>query len=85
MNNGYRIVLILAILAGVGMLPVAADDTTVGGDQGWYAIYCNVYGAKIYLDDKYIGTTPQAGALSVPVSTTGTPYTTIRVQKYGYS
>jgi hypothetical protein len=85
MSDGYRIVLVLAILAGVCMLPVAAAETTVGGDQGWYAIYCNVYGAKIYLDDKYVGTTPQAGALTVQVFTTGTPYKTIRVQKYGYS
>ena len=85
MNGGYRIVLMLAMFAGVCMLPVAAEGTTAGGDQGWYAIYCNVYGAKIYLDDKFVGTTPQAGALSVPVSTTGTPYTTIRVQKIGYS
>ena len=85
MNGGYRIVLMLAMFAGVCMLPVAAEDTTAGGDQGWYAIYCNVYGAKIYLDDKFVGTTPQAGALSVPVSITGTPYTTIRVQKIGYS
>lgn len=85
MNEKYRIVLILAILAGACVIPVAAENTTIGGDQGYYAIYCNVYGAKIYLDDKYIGTTPQAGALTVLVSTTGTPYKTIRVQKYGYS
>lgn len=84
MTDGYRIILVLAILAGVCMLPVAAEDTAAGGDQGWYRIYCNVYGAKIYLDDKYIGTTPQAGPLTVAVSTSST-YKTIRVQKYGYS
>jgi hypothetical protein len=85
MKNEYWIVLVLAILISCCILPVAADNATIGGDQGWYAIYCNIYGAKIYLDDKYIGTTPQEGALTVPVYITGTPYKTIRVQKYGYS
>lgn len=85
MSDGYRMVLILAVLASACILPVAAENTTVGGGQGWYAVYCNVYGAKIYLDDKFVGMTPQEGALAVSVSTTGTPYKTIRVQKYGYS
>ncbi|MDD1695223.1 MAG: PEGA domain-containing protein [Methanoregula sp.] len=84
MKTGFWIVLILAILISVCMVPAVAEDTTVGGDQGWYAIYCNVYGAKIYLDDKYITTTPQEGAVTIPVYI-ATPYKTIRVQKYGYS
>lgn len=85
MKIGYQIVLMLAILVGIGMSPVvAAEDTTVGGEVGWYVIHCNVELAKVYLDDKYVGQTAQ-GTLTVPVSTTGTPYKTIRVQKNGYS
>ena len=84
MKNACLIVLILAMLISACMLPVAADDTSAGGDQGWYVIHCNVYGADVYFDDKYIGTV-QMGTLSFPASTTGTPYKTIRVQKHGYS
>ncbi|MFA6333102.1 MAG: hypothetical protein WCX22_09125 [Methanoregula sp.] len=82
MENGYRIVMIFALLIA-GIAPVAAEDTT-GSDQGWYVIHCNVYGSKVYFDDKYVGTV-QSGTLTIPVSTTGTPYTTLRVQKNGYT
>ncbi|MDD1689573.1 MAG: hypothetical protein LUQ66_02830 [Methanoregula sp.] len=84
MKNEYRIVLILAILTSICMVPAAAEDTTVGGDQGWYAVYCNVYDANIYLDEKYWGVTRQGGAVTIPV-TISAPYKKIRVQKYGYS
>ncbi|MCK9631396.1 MAG: hypothetical protein M0R30_07105 [Methanoregula sp.] len=84
MKTEYRIVLILVMLTSVCMVPAAAEDTPIGGDQGWYAVYCNVYDAKIYLDDKYITTTPQDGAVTIPVYLSA-PYTTIRVQKFGYS
>jgi hypothetical protein len=73
----------LALLLVV-VIPAGAADETIGGDQGWYVIHCNVYGAKIYLDDKYVGTS-EMGTLTVPALTTGTPYKVIRVQKYGYS
>jgi len=83
MENGYRIVMILVLLTA-GIASVAADTTTDNSDQGWYVIHCNVYGSKVYLDDKYVGTV-QLGTLTVPVSTTATGYSTIRVQKNGYS
>jgi hypothetical protein len=57
--------------------------TPVGGDQGWYRISCNVNGASVYFDSAYKGTTAD-GTLSVPVYSTGTPYTTYRVEKSGY-
>ena len=70
-------------------IPVlAADTANDGGDQGWYVIHCNVYGAKVYLDDKYVGDIQGGnvqGTLTVSVYTTGTPAKTLRVQKYGYS
>jgi hypothetical protein len=73
-----------AVLLLVVAIPAGAAADTTGGDQGWYVIHCNAYGAKVYLDDKYVGTTEQ-GTLTVPASTTGTPYKVIRVQEYGYS
>ncbi len=80
MKTSYGLLLI-ALLVSI-VLPVSAEEP-VGGDQGWYVIHCNVYDAKVYLDDKYVGSTGM-GTLTVPVSTTGTPYTVLRVQKYGY-
>jgi hypothetical protein len=84
MKNEYWIVLVLAILISYCILPAATADAAIGGDQGWYVIHCNVYGADVYLDDKYVGTV-QMGTLTVPVFTTGTPYKIIKVQKNGYS
>jgi hypothetical protein len=84
MNSLYRIVLILTLLTSVGFVSVAAEETTVGSDTGWYVIHCNVELAKVYLDDTYVGETAQ-GTLTVPVSTTATPYKTFRVQKNGYA
>lgn len=75
--------LVFTVLALV-LSPAAAADEALGGDQGWYVIHCNVYDAKVYLDDRYVGTTNQA-TLTVPAYTTGTPYKTLRVQKFGYT
>jgi hypothetical protein len=58
--------------------------TTLGGDVGYYVIHSNVDGASVYLDSTYKGTT-QNGVLSVPVYSTGTPYSTYRVEKNGYT
>jgi len=82
MKHQYLLLVILGIAALTCFMPASAEDT--GGDQGWYVIHCNVYGANIYLDEKFVGTTPM-GSLTVPALTTGTPYKTLRVQKYGYA
>jgi hypothetical protein len=82
MKIWYGLFGIALLLAGV--IPAGATDEIIGGDQGWYVIHCNEYGAKVYLDDTYVGTVEQ-GTLTVPALTTGTPYKVIRVQKYGYS
>jgi hypothetical protein len=58
--------------------------TTLGGDVGYYVIHSNIDGASVYLDSSYKGTT-QNGVLSVPVYSTGTPYSTYRVEKNGYT
>lgn len=57
--------------------------TLIGGDVGWYAVSCNVNGASVYFDSGYKGEI-SGGTLSVPVYSTGTPYTTYRVEKSGY-
>jgi hypothetical protein len=84
MQRGYSFVLMVSLLLVTCSLPVSADSGTVGGDQGWYVIHCNVYGSNVYMDDKFVGTV-QMGTLTIPASTTGNPYKTIRVQKYGYT
>ncbi|WP_130645980.1 PEGA domain-containing protein [Methanofollis fontis] len=79
--------IILGILLIVGMIPcaTAATDTTgqIGGDVGYYAIHCNVDGAKVYFDNDYKGDISD-GRLLVEVYTTGTPYSTISVEADGY-
>jgi hypothetical protein len=65
------------------MKPVTPKNV-IGGDQGWYLVSCNVNGASVYFDSTYKGTISD-GTLSVPVYTTGTPYTTYRVEKSGYT
>ncbi|MFA5268259.1 MAG: hypothetical protein WC379_09815 [Methanoregula sp.] len=58
-------------------------ETPIGGDAGWYTVSCNVNGASVYFDSAYKGTTREGG-LDIHVYTTGTPYTTYRVEKNGY-
>jgi hypothetical protein len=84
MKRWYSCILILSLLLLICSPPVSADSGAIGGDQGWYVIHCNVQGANVYLDDKFVGTVPTA-TLTVPASTTGTPYKTLSVKKYGYS
>jgi hypothetical protein len=84
MKRWYSFIFMLSILLMTVSPPVSADSNAIGGDQGWYVIHCNVQGSNVYLDDKFVGTAP-TGTLTVPASTTGTPYKTIRVKKYGYS
>jgi hypothetical protein len=79
----HTALVILVLLFGT-VLPAGAADESIGGDQGWYVIHCNIYGSKVYLDDKYVGTT-EMGTLTVPALTMGTPYRVIRVEKHGYS
>jgi hypothetical protein len=81
MNNRSYLAFVSVLFLAACILPVAADTT--GAEQGWYVIHCNVYGAKVYIDDKYVGTVQQ-GALNVQVATNVT-YKTLRVQKIGYS
>ncbi len=62
---------------------VTPTKTPVGGDYGYYAVFCNVNNAKVYFDDKLVGTI-KGNSLLVKVYTTATPYTTYRVEASGY-
>jgi MYXO-CTERM domain-containing protein len=56
----------------------------IGGDQGWYNVYCNVNGAQVMFDTQVVGVITN-GVLTVPVYTTGTPYRTYTVTSPGYT
>jgi hypothetical protein len=73
-------VLCAVLLASI---PAAASAETIGGDQGWYVVHCNVDGAAVYFGNDYKGDI-SGGELSVAVYTTGTPYTSFHVEKEGY-
>ncbi|MBN2733338.1 MAG: hypothetical protein JXQ82_00560 [Methanomicrobiaceae archaeon] len=78
---------LMAVLLGCALLfavSPAVSAMTVGGDQAWFNVHCNVDGASVYFDSDYKGET-YGGILSVPVYTTATPYKTITVEKAGYT
>jgi len=69
----------------VSLTPVVTTTVApVGSEQGTYAVYCNVDGARVYFDNTYQGVISN-GVLYVTVSTTATPFSTYRVEKTGYS
>jgi hypothetical protein len=55
----------------------------IGGDQGWIVVHCNEDGASVSLDGEYKCTT-SGGQCSIPVYSTGTPYSGFSVRKSGY-
>ena len=55
----------------------------IGGDEGWYDVFCNVPGATVALDGEEKGTI-SGNSLTIPVYTTGTPYSTITVSAPDY-
>lgn len=79
---------IMAILLGLGLLcafaPFSVSAATIGGDQAWFNVHCNVDDAAVYFDSDYKGVTYDK-TLTVPVYTTATPYKTITVEKDGYN
>ena len=72
---------LIGIFALLLTLPYAA---AVGGDQGWIEVRCNVDSATVMFDGEYQGVT-SGGSLTVPVYSTGTPYSTVTVEKAGYT
>lgn len=71
------LLMLLLLLAA----PVAA--ATLGGDEAWIKVRCNVEGAAVYFDNEYKGTVAN-GEVNVAVLTTATPYHTARAEKDGY-
>ncbi|WOF15565.1 hypothetical protein F1737_02135 [Methanoplanus sp. FWC-SCC4] len=77
-------VYLMTCLVLIALVPMMASAMTVGGDQAWFNVHCNVDGASVYFDDDFKGEIV-SGILSVPVYTTATPYKQINVEKAGYN
>ena len=63
---------------------ITVAPTQPGEGKGYIDVYCNVDGASVYFNGNYEGVT-SGGVLSVGVSPSGTPVTTILVSKTGYN
>ncbi len=71
----------------VTLYPVGTPTTAVnppGSDNGWIAIHANVEGATVTIGSKNMGVI-RNGVLTIPVATTGTPYSSFTVSKSGYT
>lgn len=72
----------LACILVLVALPVTGE--MIGGGEGWIRVDCNVDGAAVSFNGEYKGMT-SGGSLTVPVYTTGTPYSSFTVSKSGYT
>jgi hypothetical protein len=76
----------------VTLVPVTTAVTTAptapvnppGSEHGWIAIHANVDGAIVTVGSTTVGTI-RNGVLTIPVATTGTPYSAFTVSKTGYA
>jgi hypothetical protein len=66
-------------------LSATLEPQMIGGDMGYYKLTANVPDASVYFDNDFKGTTGEDNTLTVDVYTTGTPYTTYKVEKTGYT
>ncbi|NLO77114.1 MAG: hypothetical protein GX097_01250 [Methanomicrobiales archaeon] len=80
-----RKVITILLSAALLVTMAAAVSETIGGDIGYYQINADIEGASVYLDSDLKGVTGEDGTLMVNVYTTGTPYTTYKVEKNGYT
>ena len=71
----------MTVILVLVLVPVAS---AIGGGEGWIRIDCNVNEASVSLNGEYKGVI-SGGSLTVPVYTTGTPYTSFSVSKSGYT
>ena len=72
---------LICVFALIFLVSAAA---AVGGDEGWIEVRCNVDGASVMFNGEFKGVTA-GGMLTVPVYTTGSPYTSVTVEKAGYN
>jgi hypothetical protein len=61
-----------------------APVNPLGSEKGWIAIHANVDGATVMVGSNTMGVI-RNGVLTIPVSTTGTPYSAFTVSKAGYT
>lgn len=78
----------ISLITGVALLflllvTFVTADRSIGGDEAWIEVRCNVDGASISFDNDYKGQIA-GGTLSVPVYTTGSPYYTAKATMDGY-
>ena len=72
-------------LALVFLLSTApASGAMIGGGEGWIRIDCNVDGAAVSFDGEHKGII-SGGSLTIPVYTTGSPYSSFTVSRSGYT
>ncbi|MDI9632864.1 MAG: hypothetical protein QFX32_02255 [Methanolinea sp.] len=84
MNASAR-VFVVFFVACLSLAPFfAGAESPAGEEQAWYAVHCNVDGAKVYFDGDYKGEI-RGGVLVVPVHTAGTPSRMYSVQAEGYT
>ena len=74
---------ILLFLFVFSLLLVSAASA-IGGGEGWIKVNCNVDGASVSFDGAYKGVI-SGGSLTVPVYTTGAPFSSFTVEKAGYT
>lgn len=74
---------LLVIIAALFSATLVTTVTAIGGDEGWIKVNCNVDGASVSFDGTY-KCTIAGGSCTVPVYTTGTPYSQYTVAMSGY-
>ena len=62
---------------------IIAYPRPIGGDLGYFTVYCNVENASVSMDGTIMGRI-SGGNLTVPVYVSGTPYREIEVKAEGY-
>jgi hypothetical protein len=80
----YHKAILLLCLFALLMAAMIPAVMALGGTEGWITVMCNVDGASVRFDNEYKGTI-SGGQLTVPVYTTGTPYSTVTVEMTGYN
>jgi hypothetical protein len=84
-HEDYITMKILTVLVCVIACLIALPSVSaLGGSEGWIEVRCNVDGASVLFDGTYKGVI-NGGSLTVPVYTTGAPYSSVTVEKAGYN
>jgi hypothetical protein len=79
-----RTILVLTLAMALLLSSVPVSGQMIGGGEGWIRIDCNVNGASASFNGEYKGVI-SGGSLTVPVYTTGTPYSSFTVSMPGFT